>query len=281
MSDETYERILHNFLPYRDKIERTSLFNFGEPLVDPKIGPRIARARQLGFCGTGISTNATELTGKKSKSLLDAGLETLICSLDGINAATHEKIRVGAKFENIVANILGFIKLREDHEARTRLVIRFCAQKMNIAEWPDFKEFWLSRLDSSYNDIVFFMRVHSWGEGNEDFKSQDMYGDAAIYVCADFLMKEYVLADGSVAFCSADCDADFKTLGKATLEDPIQIYNKPAFKHYRDYMKEGRIRELNLCKNCSVPMSRCNTIEYSPNGKINKFEAGKTWVWDR
>lgn len=280
MSDDTYERILHNFLPYRDKIEKVSFFNFGEPLMDPKIGPRIARARQLGFCGTGISTNATELTEKKSKSLLDAGLETLICSLDGINAATHEKIRVGAKFENIVKNILGFMKLREEHESRTRLIIRFTAQQINIHEWPDFKELWLNRLDVSYNDIVFFMRVHSWGKGNEDFKSQDVYRDPATYICADFLTKQYILADGSVAFCCADCDGDFKKLGNATLEDPIQIYNKSVFKHYRHYMKEGRICELDLCKDCSIPMSRCNIIEYSPNGNIDEFDAGMKFIDD-
>lgn len=280
MNDETYEKILQNFLPYQDKIERVSLLNFGEPLLDPKIGPRVARARELGYRGIGISTNATELSEEKSKSLLDAGLDTLICSVDGIKKETHEKIRVGANYEKIVSNILGFIKLRESHEAQTRIVMRFCAQKLNIDEWPDYKKFWLSKLNNSYNDIVFYMRVHSWGEGNEEFISQDTYKDMNNYPCADFLMKEYVLSDGTVAFCSADCNGDFEKLGNASLEDPVQIYNKPPFVNARQYMKEGRIRELNTCKNCSIPMSRCNTVEYSPDGTINKFEPGKTWIWD-
>jgi MoaA/NifB/PqqE/SkfB family radical SAM enzyme len=278
MKDDIYEKVLKNFLPYKDRIEKVSFFNYGEPLIDPDIGPRIARARALGFRGTGLSTNATELTPEKSLSLLDAGLETLICSLDGVKAETHEAIRPGARFNEIVENILNFIKLRSEHKARTRLVIRFTAQQMNMSEWPDFKEQWLARLDAGYNDIVFFMRVHSWGEGNENFKSQDVFKDGGAYLCHDFLTKQYVFADGSVAFCCSDCNGFFKDLGNAAFEDPIEIYNKPVFRQYRDYMRQGRIRELALCKKCSIPMSRCNVIEYSPDGKVLEFEAGRDFI---
>lgn len=280
MKDDIYERVLQNFLPYCDKIEKVSFFNYGEPLLDPKIGPRIARARKLGFRGTGISTNATELNKDKSKSLLDAGLEALICSIDGVKAQTHEKIRPGAKFNEIIENILNFIKLRKQQKSDTRLIIRFTAQQLNIDEWLDFKEFWLKRLDSSYNDIVFFMRVHSWGTGNEDFEFQDMFRDQSAYICPDFLTKQYIFADGSAAFCCADYNGEFKDLGNAAFEDPIEIYNKPIFKKYRDYMRQGRIGELDLCKDCSIPMSRCNIIEYSPNGKTDEFEAGKKFIED-
>ncbi len=280
MKDDIYEKVLQGFMPYLDKIEKVSFFNYGEPLLDPMIGPRIARARELGFRGTGISTNATELSEDKAKSLLDAGLEALICSIDGIEAATHEKIRPGAKFNEIVDNILNFIELRKQHQARTRLIVRFTAQQLNIDEWPAFKDFWLSKLDSSYNDIVFFMRVHSWGTANDDFKSQDTFGDGGAYICPDFLTKQYIFADGSAAFCCADCNGTFKDLGNAAFNDPIEIYNKAVFKKYRQYMQKGRINELDLCRECSIPMSRCNIVEYSPNGSVNKFEMGKKFIED-
>ena len=32
MKDEIFEKVLQNFLPYLDKIEKVSFFNFGEPL---------------------------------------------------------------------------------------------------------------------------------------------------------------------------------------------------------------------------------------------------------
>ena len=62
-------------------------------------------------------------------ALLDAGLETLICSLDGVKAETHESIRIGAVFEEVVSNITRFLKLRAERNGRTRVVIRFTAQK--------------------------------------------------------------------------------------------------------------------------------------------------------
>jgi MoaA/NifB/PqqE/SkfB family radical SAM enzyme len=280
MKDNVFKKVLQNFLPYKDKIEKMSFFNYGEPLVDPKIGPRIGRAKDLGFRGTGISTNATELTKEKSLSLLDAGLDTLICSLDGIKAETHESIRVGADFNEITENILNFIKMRAEHSARTKVVIRFTAQQQNLSEWPEFKKLWLSRLDSTYNDIVFFMRVHNWGKGNEKFDFQDAFNDEKAYPCHDFLTKMYVFADGSVGFCCADCNGDYADLGNASEEDPIEIYNKKMFKEYRDYMRQGRIKELPLCKNCSIPMSRYNIVEYSPGGGVNEFDVGKKFVED-
>lgn len=280
MKDDVYEKVLQSFLPHRNKIEKVSFFNYGEPLLDPSIGLRVARARSLGFGGTGISTNATELSEEKSKSLLDSGLEALICSIDGVRAETHEKIRPGAKFNDITENILKFMDLRKKCGARTRLIIRFTAQQMNIEEWPDFKELWLNRLDNSYGDIVFFMRVHSWGKGNELFSFQDLFRDQASYLCHDFLTKQYVFADGSAAFCCADYNGVFKELGNVALEDPIEIYNKPIFKKYRDYMRQGRIKELDLCKSCSIPMSRCNVIEYSPDGRTREFEVGKKFIED-
>ena len=31
-------------------------------------------------------------------------------------------------------------------------------------------------------------------------------------------------------------------------------------------------KELDLCKDCSIPMSRCNIAEYSPSGAEKKYE---------
>lgn len=64
MKDDVYERNLKNFMPHIDKIEKVSFFNFGEALLDQKLGPRTAMARELGFRGIGISTNATEQNKK-------------------------------------------------------------------------------------------------------------------------------------------------------------------------------------------------------------------------
>jgi MoaA/NifB/PqqE/SkfB family radical SAM enzyme len=107
----------------------------------------------MGFKGTGFATNCTELNETSSKNLIAAGLDTLICSIDGIKKATHESIRVGTNFEQIISNVAQFIKLR-NQTGSSRVMVRFIRQKANYSEWPAFFEYWSERIDKDFGDEV-------------------------------------------------------------------------------------------------------------------------------
>jgi MoaA/NifB/PqqE/SkfB family radical SAM enzyme len=64
----------------------------GEPLLYPALLPALARARELGI-KTIICTNGSLLSPSLIPELKDAGLETLIISLDAPSAAGHDKHR--------------------------------------------------------------------------------------------------------------------------------------------------------------------------------------------
>ena len=64
-----------------------------------------------------INTNATQLNEKKSKELIESGLDVMIYSFDGGTKETYEKMRPGRfkenKFENVYKNIYEFKNIRE------------------------------------------------------------------------------------------------------------------------------------------------------------------------
>ena len=64
-----------------------------------------------------INTNATQLNEKKSKELIESGLDVMIYSFDGGTKETYEKMRPGRfkenKFENVYRNIYEFKNIRE------------------------------------------------------------------------------------------------------------------------------------------------------------------------
>ena len=90
----------------------------GEPLLHPELPEFISYAKSKGILETGINTNATMLTEKKSRELIESGLDLLIFSFDGGTKETYEKMRPGRfkenKFEKVYNNIVRFSEIRKE-----------------------------------------------------------------------------------------------------------------------------------------------------------------------
>ena len=88
----------------------------GEPLMHPKIVEIVSFAKTKGILEVLINTNATHLTESVMANLIDAGLDVLIISMDGADAAVYEKNRPGRfrenKFEAILGNITRAFRVR-------------------------------------------------------------------------------------------------------------------------------------------------------------------------
>ena len=98
-------------------------FNWrGEPLLNPKIYDYISYAKKKGILETIINTNATNLTERNSKKLIESGLDLMIYSFDGGTKKTYEKMRPGRfnenTFEKVYKNIKNFSKIRNNSSAK-------------------------------------------------------------------------------------------------------------------------------------------------------------------
>jgi MoaA/NifB/PqqE/SkfB family radical SAM enzyme len=89
----------------------------GEPLLHPKLPEMIDLAKQAGVLEVLINTNATMLTEKLSRQLIESGLDTMIYSFDGGTKETYEAMRPGRfrlnKFEHVYQNISQFNEIRQ------------------------------------------------------------------------------------------------------------------------------------------------------------------------
>ena len=247
--------ILNRFLPYQDNLQYLSLFGFGEPLLDKELPSKVKVAKSMGFKSVGFATNCTELDLLKSNALMEAGLDTLICSVDGINKETHEAIRIGTDFDKVVNNILTFIHMRPLY-GHTKVIIRFIRQKANAHEWEEFKAQWEQWLNPAYGDAVISFDVVDCDGKVADYDSKDVLtGIDVPIMCDQLYQRMMVLSNGEVALCCADDNGKFH-LGNVLSEDPIEIYNNETFTDYRRMIEEGRIMELDLCKTCTIPRSQ-------------------------
>lgn len=256
MHNDTYREILQKFAIYRENIQLLTLHGYGEPLLDREIPEKIRIAKEMNFKGTGLATNCTELNEHKSFELIKAGLDTIICSIDGINKDTHEAIRVGTNFEEIVSNVKTFIKIRNE-SGKTRVIVRFIRQEINKKEWPLFSDYWSKQLNKDFGDSVVKFDIHNRAGKLEDYQSKDPNRNMDLdnYICESVFERMLIYSNGKVAFCDAD-DNGFFDLGNAINSDPIKIYNNKIFNYYRKMMQEGKLLKLTHCNNCTIPRSR-------------------------
>jgi MoaA/NifB/PqqE/SkfB family radical SAM enzyme len=136
MTEETFENIL-NGLKQMNPIPDVYFGGIGEPLFHVKTIEWIRRIkRELGV-KVELITNGTILTEKKSRELIDTGLDLLWVSIDGATPEHFADLRIGAELPTIIGNMRRLVKMREPgHYPKPEIGVAFVAMKRNIAELP-------------------------------------------------------------------------------------------------------------------------------------------------
>ncbi len=137
MTWETFERII----PYLRLAENVDLTGGGEPLKNPRLTQMVQAAKAAG-CRVGFSTNGTHLTARTAPALMDAGLDWISFSVDAASPALYERIRQGARFEQVIANIAGLRDLKRQRASQPPQVMAvfvvMTGAQQNYHELPAF-----------------------------------------------------------------------------------------------------------------------------------------------
>ena len=90
----------------------TVLFGgIGEPTFHRELPNMIAKVKALG-CRVEMITNGTLLTAKKSRQIIDAGLDMLWVSLDGAKPQSYADARLGAALPTVLESLEQFRRMR-------------------------------------------------------------------------------------------------------------------------------------------------------------------------
>lgn len=267
MPEKMFEGIIDSLEPYKQKIEKVDLFGLGEPLLDKFIFDRIKYVKKSGFRNVAISTNADLLDEDKQDLLLSSGIDTVIFSIDGIEAGTHESIRVGLDYNNLLKNCISVIKKRNADNYKTRFVVRFIRQEQNIDEWDRYKEFWEKQLSFDRRDLLIVYDVNSMGGSVDvasysktDFEQSGLI-DPVLEVkpCHMVTDRLIILNDGSVPLCCEDTPTNKFNFGNVSENRPIEIFNNKKFSQIRNLHLDGKKNDLSICKDCTLLYSERNT----------------------
>ncbi|MFL5385024.1 MAG: radical SAM/SPASM domain-containing protein [Longimicrobiaceae bacterium] len=136
LSLSVFVRIVDQFPALRT----LTLHGIGEPLLNPDLPEMVAHAGGRGIA-VRFTSNGTLLTPEVRERLIDAGLAELTVSMDGATAETYERIRPGARFAEVRANVAGLVALRNRlGRVRPRVSLAMVVFRENVGEAPPMVE---------------------------------------------------------------------------------------------------------------------------------------------
>jgi MoaA/NifB/PqqE/SkfB family radical SAM enzyme len=214
----------------------------GEPLLHPEIVDFVRLAKTAGIIDVKLNTNATRLDERTARGLLDAGLDTLVFSVDSAVKEQFEKIRIGAKFDRIVANIRRFNEIRAaefpSSATRTRISMVLVDSEQDTV---NAVEFWRSMVDE------FAVR---WA-----IPRLGIYDQAARperRPCSLLWERLYIWWDGIVNTCDEDYLSKLQIGQLVEGAGPTveELWHGQTIDRYRRLHVDGRKNEMSPCSNC-------------------------------
>ena len=247
MKDELFEKIAGEIAAHAAEVIRVHLYRDGEPLLDKKLAPRVARLKQGSIREIGISTNGELFDETKARDILEAGLDEIIFSIDSIKKDVYEKIRVGLDFHTVMLNSKMLFYWRNRWNPKCRIRIRMIRQESNKEEWDSgaYQAQWNQFL--SPGDTVECRDIHNWGGA---ISGHQFSGDTQ-RPCIALWSLCVIFADGTVPLCNVDYNAKFP-LGNVRASSIAALWQSAEQEKRRAFHMAHDRKAISPCTNCTV-----------------------------
>jgi len=118
------------------RIERAVLHGIGEPLLNREL-PRFVRHLKERGSHVLFNTNGVLLDQKRGDALVEAGLDELRVSIDGVTPELYAKLRGIDALPRIIRNLRAFVQ-RNGGRSTPRLSLWLVGMQENLHQLPDF-----------------------------------------------------------------------------------------------------------------------------------------------
>ncbi len=248
MKEPLFRKIADEIIAHAGEVKRVSLYRDGEPLLDKKMASRIAYLKQGGINEVTLSTNVSLLNEKRATDILEAGLDSIILSIDSLKKDVFEAIRVRLNFEEVLENALRFIELRNKIRPSCSIRVRMVRQETNADEWPEYERFWRPKL--KFNDRVNYHNIHNWGGQLKEFAPVTTTREPNL-PCVALWSLMVIFSEGQVPLCNVDYNNTMPT-GSVALQSIQEIWQGREMRERRDLHLKGAKADISLCANCNV-----------------------------
>ncbi|UCC58369.1 MAG: SPASM domain-containing protein [Candidatus Bathyarchaeum sp.] len=240
MSVETLRNVIN--VENRNVIRTVDFTGHGEPLLNPKLEKFIKIAKPFAR-KVGLTTNSTLLSKDRAKSLLDAGLDFVSFSFEGVSKEVYESIRVGANYETVFQNIHDFVALNKKLNSGCKTFLIIVDSPLTHSSLPKFVDYWAGIVDE-----VRIMGIHDWGGVLDSSLVEKSYSHRKL-PCFEPWYHIYVRWNGDVVPC---CVWEGKTKFGNVNEEPMpKIWNNSIYQKFRASLLSS---PTDHCRSCNLDM---------------------------
>ncbi len=255
MDMELFKKTITEIKKFPEQIKRMYLFAHGESLLNKHLPSMIAYAKEQNSAKIiQITTNGSLLNPTLNMKLVDAGLDELRISVEGLSAEKYKKIAgVDFDFKSFLENIKHFYKNRGSCKLYVKII--------NIA-LDDGEEKFFYRLFNNISDNASIEYVTPYYKGvnyNSLFPKHDktILGNKArpISICPRIFYMLNICPDGNITMCNVD-NLEQYVFGNVKTHSLVELWNGKEFTALRMQHLKNNGTAHPLCGKC-VCLNNC------------------------
>ena len=272
MNFENFKKILRKL----DCLFKISLSGQGEPLLNKNLFRMIKYANQKGIL-VNTSTNATLLNEEAIQKICEVDIGEITISMESPEAKNYEKIRKGAKFEEVMKNTKNLTRKLKEENKKTIVSLAITILKENIEDLSKFvdlaervgikkvvfqtmqnKEDYVSRYSAeTRKQAVFDLAGKIKEKMEEAIKTAKEKGITLIFDegknspgCVWPWRSIYISWDGHATACCKILDYRSPYLGNILKEDLWKVWNGEEYQKFRKLLKNRQTPFP--CRGCNM-----------------------------
>jgi radical SAM protein with 4Fe4S-binding SPASM domain len=251
MKDEVYYKIFKNIRQYKTPIR---FIRWGEPTMHPKLIHYISTAKQEGIL-CHINTNGSFLNEDNIAELIDAGLDSIKFSFQGVDRKSYSEMRNIDYYDELIEIMKLFYEIRNDREkpyihASTTITYEdaktVCQFKEKLMKFTD--------LVTVGRTVLEHIDINKTKLGKEELETIRWLKEQESVVkkhpeCPEVFDKLSINWDGTVSACCSDYDNKM-VIGDIRVQSLEEIWVCEKMTQYREILVNMEHDKLELCKTC-------------------------------
>lgn len=256
MSMELLEKIISDIKMFPRKPKLMEMYMFGEPLCNPNLAKMIKRVREENVVDRiNFTTNGLLFTKDNIDEIIDAGVDVIRVSLQGLDAEAYKKnCRINIDFDAFINHLTYLYNHKKNCSIRMKIA------DLAIKDYPDGMEKFESMFgciaDSIFVETILplyqqvdYSKVDS-EIGNNILNGREGIATNHIHrVCHRPFYRMRVAANGLVTSACCDTPNDI-VYGDINKESLVNIWNGKKHMNFLRMQLQGKRFEHSSCKNC-------------------------------
>ena len=246
---DLYKKIIDDLNEFDDKIKVIRLYKDGEPLLHPRFADMVKYAKSSPKVDrVDTTTNAALLNKDLSLKIIDAGLDRINISIEGVRDEQYKEFsRANVNFEKLVENIAFFY----EHRAQCEMIVKINEDVISEED----KQTFLNTFGDITDGIFIESIMDCWPtfdiEQVKVNESRGIYGQAIkeVLTCPYPFYSFAINSDGTASLCFLDWHRKL-VIGDMHKQTVKEIWDSKIMKDYQKMFLQGERKNHPICADC-------------------------------